>query len=105
MDLAAKAIQMEQLKQILRLQRDGFSINAIVRHTGISWPTVKKYLARIKDAAIDDNDLATLNSKELSKTVYNNNTTTIRGQRYTSLQDPAGIDRIYEEIQKWKRSF
>ena len=101
--MAAKAIQIEQLKQILRLQRDGFSINA--SHTGISWPTVKKYLARIKDAAIDDNDLATLNSKELSKTVYNNDTTTIRGQRYTSLQDPGGIDRIYEEIQKWKRSF
>ena len=34
--MAAKAIQMEQLKQIIRPQRDGFSINAIVRHTGIN---------------------------------------------------------------------
>ena len=40
-----------------------------------------------EDAVIDDNDLATLNSKELSKTVYNNDTTAIRGQRYTSLQE------------------
>jgi hypothetical protein len=48
--MAAKAILMEQLKQILRLQRDGFSINAIVRHTGISWPTIKKYLTRIENA-------------------------------------------------------
>jgi len=40
--MAAKALAMEQLKQILRLRRDGFSIKAIVRHTGISRPTVKK---------------------------------------------------------------
>jgi DNA-binding NarL/FixJ family response regulator len=46
MDMAAKAIHMKQLKQILRLHCDGFSINAIVRHTGTSWPTVKKYLLR-----------------------------------------------------------
>jgi hypothetical protein len=33
--MAAKAIRMEKLKQILRLKQDGFSIKAIVRNTGI----------------------------------------------------------------------
>ena len=85
--MAAKAILMEQLKQILRLQRDGFSINAIVRHTGISWPTIKKYLTRIQNAVIDDADTAGLSNKELSAAVYNNDTTASRGDRYLKLLD------------------
>ena len=87
MDMAAKAILMEQLKQILRLQRDGFSINAIVRHTGVSWPTIKKYLTRIQNAVIDDADTAGLSNKELSAAVYNNDTTASRGDRYLKLLD------------------
>ena len=85
--MAAKAILMEQLKQILRLQRDGFSINAIVRHTGVSWPTIKKYLTRIQNAVIDDADTAGLSNKELSAAVYNNDTTASRGDRYSKLLD------------------
>ena len=44
--MAPKAIAMEPVKQILPLYQDGFSIKAIVRLTGISRPTVKKYLRR-----------------------------------------------------------
>jgi len=83
--MAAKAILMEQLKQILRLQRDGFSINAIVRHTGISWPTVKKYLTRIENAVDDTAETAGLSDKELSVAVYNNDTPASRGDRYSKL--------------------
>jgi transposase len=85
--MAAKAIQMELLRQILRLKDDGFSINAIVRHTGLSRPTVKKYLSRISQAAMDDGDSAALSDKELSATVYNNDTTVFKGERYTSLAE------------------
>ena len=83
--MAAKAIHMKQLKQILRLQRDGFSINAIVRHTGISWPTVKKYLVLVQNALSDDQEKEVLNDKELSEAVYNNDTIAIKGHRYTHL--------------------
>jgi hypothetical protein len=41
MVMAAKAILMEHLKQILRLQPDGFSINAIVRLMGSVGPLIK----------------------------------------------------------------
>ena len=61
--MAAKAILMEQLKQILRLKHDGLSIKAIVRHTGTSRPTIRKYLARIRDAVVDKNNLTGINSK------------------------------------------
>ena len=88
--MAAKAILMEQLKQILRLRRDGFSIKAIVRQTGISRPTVKKYLARIKDTVIDESDLPAPDSKTLSKTAYNNDTTALKGERYQSLLEHFG---------------
>ena len=58
--MSAKAILMEQLKQIFRLKQQGFSIKAIVRHEGISRPTVKKYLRRIRDMGMDEADLTTL---------------------------------------------
>lgn len=85
--MTAKAIEMEQLKQILRLQRDGFSINAIVRHTGISRPTVKKYLTLINNAIPDNMDETGLDEKALSMAVYNNDTTAFKGERYTRLLD------------------
>jgi transposase len=83
--MSAKAILMEQLKQILRLRQEGFSIKAIVRHTGISRPTVKKYLSLIRYAGVNDCDLSKLNGKELSNTVYNNDTSAHKGERYISL--------------------
>ena len=64
--MAAKALAMEQLKQILRLRRDGFSIKAIVRHTGISRPTVKKYLSKINRTGIDRDEAVSFNDNELS---------------------------------------
>lgn len=77
--MAAKAIQMELLKQILRLKSEGFSINAIVRHTGLSRPTVKKYLSRIDNAVAAGGDIASLSNKELSRAGYNNDTTCPEG--------------------------
>ena len=85
--MAAKAIHMEQLKQVLRLHRDGFSINAIVQHTGISWPTVKKYLVRIQNTLSEDWEKEVLSDHELSAAVYNQDTTTIKGYRYTRLRE------------------
>jgi transposase len=83
--MAAKAIEMEQLKQILRLKSEGFSVKAIARHTGIARNTVKKYLAFINDSNDDEKAVRAFNDKQLSNAVYNNNTTSFKGERYTIL--------------------
>jgi len=84
--MAAKALAMEQLKQILRLRRDGFSIKAIVRHTGISRPTVKKYLSKIKDSGVDSDEAACFNNAELSAVMAKDNTAA-KSMRYLNLSE------------------
>lgn len=81
--MAAKAIQMEQLKQVLQLKRDGLSIKAIARYTGIARNTIKKYLARVDDI----NHAAAVKGKELSTVAYNNDISDLKGKRYTNLLD------------------
>lgn len=83
--MAAKAIAMEPLKQILRLKNEGFSIKAIVRHTGISRPTVKKYLSRIREAELQDEAADAIDEKELSAAVFNEDVTVFKGERYAQL--------------------
>ena len=78
--MAAKAIRMEQLKQILRLKQNGFSIKAIARTTGIARNTIKKYLSRI-----DTDNAARINNKEMASTAFDSDTTDLKGERYTRL--------------------
>lgn len=54
--MAAKLIQMSVLKQILRLKSQGHSIKSIIRISGISKNTVKKYLrlAEISNTPVED---------------------------------------------------
>lgn len=48
--MAQSPIAMEQLKQILQLYKDGIAIREIVRRTGVSRNSVRKYLARLTDS-------------------------------------------------------
>lgn len=75
---------MELLKQILRLKQEGFSIKAIVRYTGISRPTVKKYLQRSGRMELD-RGAAKPDSKALAG-LFNNDTTVFKGARYEQLR-------------------
>lgn len=77
--MAAKAIKVEQLKQILKLKQDGFSIKAIVRHTGIARNTVKKYLAKI------DAEDVFLSAKEISQVMCNQDESAGKNERYIKL--------------------
>jgi len=45
--MAAKTIKMEQLKLIRQLHQKGYSIKGIVRNTGLSRNTVRKYVERM----------------------------------------------------------
>lgn len=63
--MAAKAIKVELLKQIIRLKQDGFSVSATARLIGVSRPTVIKYLSRFKqhlaeDGSFEKQDVASL---------------------------------------------
>lgn len=77
--MAAKATQVEQLKQVLQLKQDGFSIKAIVRRTGLARNTVKKYLARLEDAP------QSITAKELSELAYDSDPSPQRNPRYLLL--------------------
>lgn len=56
--MAQKPITMEQLKQILQLQKDGISIREIARRVGISRNSIRKYLLRLGTSENTDSELA-----------------------------------------------
>lgn len=64
--MSQKPITMDQLKQILQLKTDGVAIREIVRRTGMSRNSVRKYLSRL------DSDAKQLTNKALADTAYNN---------------------------------
>lgn len=69
-----------------------------MRLTGISRPTVKKYLSRIKDKVIDERDVTTCTGKELAQTVFNTDSTELKGKRYQQLA--AHFDYAETELNK-----
>jgi transposase len=65
--MAQKTITMEQLKQILQLQKAGVGIREISRRIGISRNTIKKYLATLNNSSEEIPD-----DKSLAVHAYNN---------------------------------
>lgn len=78
--MAAKAIQVELLKQILRLKQGGFSVSATSRTLGISRPTVIKYLRRLGDS-----DAASISEEQLASSGYNQDILPHKSERYCRL--------------------
>jgi transposase len=80
--MAAKPIAMDQLKQVLKLYREGQSIKSIVRLTGLSRNTVRSYLSRASE------DLCN-NTKQtdaaLADIFYNQDIAAYKGERYEQL--------------------
>ncbi|BAV06711.1 Transposase [Filimonas lacunae] len=59
--MAQKPIAMEQLKQIIQLQKDGVGIREIARRIGISRNSVRKYIALLAaDTPVEESDNKTL---------------------------------------------
>ena len=48
--MAAKTIEMEQIKTIIELHQKGQSIKSIARLTGVARNTVKQYIKRAEEA-------------------------------------------------------
>lgn len=87
--MAAKPISMEQLKQMLKLKKEGQPIKGIVRLTGLSRNTVKAYLSRLPDDIADG-----ITDKELADLLYNQDTALHQSPRFQQLRRHfEGIDQ------------
>ena len=64
--MSQKPITMDHLKQLLQLKKDGVAIKEIVRRTGISRNSVRKYLSKF------DIEADHISNKELADRAYNN---------------------------------
>lgn len=70
--MAQKSLNMNQAKQVQQLHADGIAIKEIVRRTGISRKTVRKYLRKIEAAAplLEARALTSLSNNELAAIIY-----------------------------------
>ena len=68
--MAQKPIAMEQLKQILQLQKDGIGIREMARRTGISRNSVRKYLSLLTSNSSGSQEQA--DNKTLAGKAYGN---------------------------------
>lgn len=68
--MGAKPKAMEDIRSVIRLHKDGFSNYAINEHTGISLPTIRKYLNRLKELDFTGEQLLALDNQVLSQICF-----------------------------------
>lgn len=68
--MGAKPKAMEDIRSVIRLHKDGFSNYAINEHTGISLPTIRKYLSRLKGLDFSAEQLLALDNQLLSQICF-----------------------------------
>lgn len=76
--MAQKPIVMEQLKQVIQLQRDGISIREISRRVGISRNSVRKYLLLLASEL-------ELSNQQLADKAYSNDLMALDAERLQQL--------------------
>jgi len=69
--MGAKSAAMDDIRQVIRLNRDGFSNYAIEEHTAISIPTIRKYLRRLEHAIISAAEALKMDDASLAVTLLN----------------------------------
>ena len=79
--MAKQTIKMEQLNNILRLKRRGFSKRKIAKFTGLSRNTVKKYLSKL----VEDSG-ESMPSQDSKTQLINGDTTTFISTRHEELK-------------------
>src|ERR1041384_5832786 len=80
--MSQKPVTMEQIKQILQLKNDGVAIREIVRRTGISRNSVKKYIEHFEKV---QQDPARLSNIQIAQTAYNNDVLVAADERLQTL--------------------
>jgi transposase len=87
--MSQKPINVNQIKQVHQLWLDGVKIKEIVRRTGISRKTVKKYLRQLNilTTATDGSHEPEMSDKQLADIVYNNDTTPVKDKRLEALSN------------------
>ena len=82
--MAQKSLDMNQAKQVQQLSADGISIKEIVRRTGISRKTVRKYLRKMASALplLSENEVITLSDSELANIIYDPDPAPVSGHRF-----------------------
>lgn len=68
--MGAKPKAMEEIRSVIRLHKGGFSNYAINEHTGISLPTIRKYLNRVKELDFTCEQLLALDNQMLSQICF-----------------------------------
>lgn len=71
--MAGKPRPMSQIKQMIRLHRQGYAIKAIARSLGISKNTVKSYLFKIGGAKLDMDELLSVEDPVLEGLLHSGN--------------------------------
>ena len=82
--MSQKPVTMEQIRQILQLKNDGIAIREIVRRTGISRNSVKKYIERFEK---DQKDHTALSNVQIAQTAYSNDLLQSADQRLQVLTE------------------
>ena len=75
--MAGKPRPMSQIKQMIRLHRQGYAIKAIARSLGISKNTVKSYLFKIGEAKLDMDELLSVEDPVLEGLLHSGNPATL----------------------------
>jgi transposase len=68
--MSQKPLSMEQLKQVLQLEKDGVAIREIARRTGVSRNAIKRYLSRLEPPPGEPAE--ELTNKQLADKAYDN---------------------------------
>lgn len=83
--MAQKTIVMDLIKQVQQLKGEGVAIKEIVRRVGLSRKTVKKYLRRLENIALQTGETILVTDQQLENIVYNNDTNPVSNKREKEL--------------------
>jgi len=81
--MSQQPLTMEQLKQILQLKNDGVAIREIVRRTGISRNSIKKYLLRFEQTL--EEKITGISNQQLAEAAYDTETSFLTIERRQAL--------------------
>lgn len=95
--MAGKSRPMSQIKQLIRLHTQGYSIKAIARTLSISKNTVKSYLQKLHSAALDPQELLVLEDPVL-ETRFHSGNPAYKDPRYAHLRGK--LEYLAAELKK-----